>query len=82
MEEFFEVTNELGDKILCQKLHTFKKNNINYIIYTDFETNEDEDIEILASRFKIENDEMVLYPIENDLEWDLIDIEWEKINHA
>lgn len=81
MEEgYFEVKNSNGEMVLCQTLHTFSKNNINYIIYTDFETNEDDEIDILASRYKMVDNNMILEEIENDSEWELIDLEWNEVN--
>lgn len=82
MEEYFEVINETGEKVLLEKLHTFSHNGTNYIIYTDYSTNEDDEIAVLASKYIIKDKEMQLFPIDNDNEWDLVDKEWEKVNHA
>ena len=65
-----------GEKeIICDVLLTFKDNNndINYIVYTDGTKDENEELEIYASRYILENDKIILKDIENDYEWDLID---------
>jgi len=77
---YFEVKNNNGEMVLCQILHTFNKNNINYIIYTDFETDNEDNINVLASRYKIEDNQMILEEIKNDDEWELIDSEWNEVN--
>lgn len=82
MEEYFEVINETGEKVLLEKLHTFSFNGTNYIIYTDYSTNEDDEIAVLAAKYIIKDKEMQLLPIDNDNEWDLVDKEWENVNHA
>lgn len=62
-------------EIICDVLLTFKDNNndINYIVYTDGTKDENEELEIYASRYILENDKIILKDIENDYEWDLID---------
>ena len=75
----FEVTNEKGEKINCQVLHTFVNNDINYMIYTDNEKDEDGNIEVLATRYTLEGNTLNLEPLINDEEWDLVDKEWSKV---
>lgn len=60
------------DNTKCDILHCFKHDNTNYIIYKD---NED----ILASRFIITSNRMILLPI-SDNEWNIVNKEWKKIN--
>jgi uncharacterized protein YrzB (UPF0473 family) len=48
---------------------TNKDNNKNYIIYTENNDNKD----IYASTFEINDNELKLHEIENDDEWDYID---------
>lgn len=56
--------------INCKSIMTFNDSNngINYVVY-----NEEGDSNIYASRYIIENDNIVLKPIENDYEWNMID---------
>lgn len=70
----FKIVDD-GKEINCQKILTFsdKNNNISYIVYTDGTRNQDGELEIYASRYIIENNNIILKDIENDYEWDLID---------
>lgn len=64
-----------GKEIDCEILLTFRdeNNDINYIVYTDGTKDNNNELEIYASRYILENDNLVLKEIENDYEWDLID---------
>ncbi len=64
----FEV-EEKGKKINFIIIKFFKRNDINYIIYKE----KDKD-EIYASRYEIKDDNLILNEIENDDEWDYIDL--------
>lgn len=67
-ENYFTITtNNKENKY--NVLFTFKKNNIDYIVYTN------EQDEILASRYKLENNNLILEKIETEQEWDMIDKE-------
>ena len=57
-------------EIICESILTFKdeSNDINYIVYS-----EENDDNIYASRYIVENNSIVLQPIENDSEWNMID---------
>lgn len=79
-DKTFELTDNQGNKITCQILHTFKYNNENYMIYTDGLLDKDKNYEVLASKYIINKDKITLLPIENNKEWDIIDAEWEKYN--
>ena len=61
-----EIALENGQKKYFKVLAKFVNEGINYIIYEDGDN-------ILASRYEIINKEMILKPIENDKEWDMID---------
>lgn len=64
-----------GKEIVCNVICTFKdqNNNNNYIVYTDGTEDETGKLEIYASRYVIEGNDLILNDIENDYEWDLID---------
>lgn len=67
MDDIKRIVVKDGDKeITCNVLFVFKNNNDNYIVY-------EEDEEVLASKYIIQNNEIVLKDIEKDEEWDLID---------
>lgn len=67
MDDIKRIVVKDGDKeITCNVLFVFKNNNDNYIVY-------EEDEEVLASKYMIQNNEIVLKDIEKDEEWDLID---------
>lgn len=72
----FELTNDNGETITCEALYTFINNGNNYMLYTDNELDENGDIEVLATKYTIDNDKINLIEIETDEEWDLVDKEW------
>ena len=65
----FSIIND-GKEIKCKSILVFRddNNDINYIVY-----NEENDDNIYAARYILENDEIVLEPIEHEQEWNLID---------
>ena len=72
-----EVYNENNEKIKCEVLFTFEDNNKQFIVYMD---NEDD---ILASYYKIDDNKLIITPIINDLDYDIVDKyleEWWKQN--
>ena len=74
---------ENGKEIECEIVMTFTdySNGINYIVYTDGTLDNEENIEVYASRYFLENDSYVLNPIEYENEWNLIDNMLESINN-
>lgn len=70
----FKVIED-GKEIICNILLTFsdENNGLNYIVYTDGTRGLDGELEIYASRYKLEGNEYILQDIENDYEWNLID---------
>lgn len=71
----FKVLDENGNSVECELLYTFKdpKSGINYILYTDGTKNENDELEVYASRYELVNDNYVLKSIESDSEWDMVD---------
>lgn len=67
-----ELYNNNNEKIQCEVLFTFEKNNKSFIVYKDNEE------DILSSYYKIENDKTIITPIISDEDYDLVDIELEK----
>lgn len=62
-----EVYNENNEKIKCEVLFTFKKDNKQFIVYMDKEE------DILASYYKIDDNKLIITPITNDLDYDIVD---------
>lgn len=78
--KYFEITSEQGEKITCEILDYFKYKDEFYMIYTDGLLDDDGNIEVLASKYKTDNNKITLYPIEKDEEWDIIDKKWAEKN--
>ena len=72
------LTDEYGNQkegfILAQITH----NNNKYIVYSDSK-NPNLNEKLLASRIDEFNDELILYPIETNEEWEFIENEFKKI---
>lgn len=62
-----EVYNENNEKIKCEVLFTFKDNNKQFIVYMD---NEDD---ILASYYKIDDNKLIITPITKEEDYDIVD---------
>lgn len=72
-----EVYNENNEKIKCEVLFTFKKDNKQFIVYMD---NEDD---ILTSYYKIDDNKLIITPITKEEDYDIVDKhleEWWKQN--
>jgi len=74
----FSVYDEKGNRVACDVIGMFSRENKNFIIYTDNEYVEEEK-EVLASLYKIENNQMILMPIIDETDWDLVDRYLEEI---
>lgn len=64
-----------GKEIICYVILTFDNNDTGkkYVVYTDGTKEEDGTLEILASAYKIVNNEVKLEDITTDAEWDMVD---------
>lgn len=69
MIEVYDVNNK---KMKCEVLFTFERENKKFIVYKDKED------DILASYYKSEGDKLILIPISEDKDYDLVDMELEK----
>ncbi len=69
----FEIKKSNGQIIPCEVIFTFEDNNINYVVYTDNKLDQDGDLNILSSRFEIQNDKVVLSNIETEEEYALVE---------
>ena len=80
-DKTFEITDENGNKIVCDILMTFEDNGNKYMIYTDRELDENNNFEVLAMKYVEEApDKITIMPIETDEEWDLVDKKWGESN--
>ena len=64
-----------GKEIEWEILFTFHddSNDLNYIVYTDGTKDSDDELEILAARYKEKDKKYILEEIKTDFEWNLID---------
>lgn len=69
MIEVYDTNNQ---KIKCEILFTFQKENKSFIVYKDKEE------DILASYYTIENDRLIIMPIQDEKDYDIVDMELEK----
>lgn len=65
----FKLYDWEDNVIECEYLFTFDSDGKHFIVYLD--KNED----ILASFYKLEGDKIIIYPIENDEDFDIVDKE-------
>ena len=68
----FSVIDRQGNKIHCDIIGMFVHDDKNFIIYTDSQQNDNEK-EVYASLYKISGNDMVLIPIVEESDWDLVD---------
>ncbi len=66
---------ENGKEIQCNIVLSFRddNNDINYVVYTDGSLDENNELELHASRYILNGEQIILMEIENEYEWDLID---------
>ena len=64
----FNIMNNKGEVINYIILEKFSKNNKNYLIYKE-ENKED----LYAAMYEIVNETIKIIPIENDLDYDVVD---------
>ncbi|MFC7063878.1 DUF1292 domain-containing protein [Halobacillus seohaensis] len=81
-EERITIPDENGDEHLFEVLFTFdvEQTESTYIAVSPAEPSEDEDVEVFTFRYEEKADEgedLALYQIESDEEWELVD---EKLN--
>ena len=65
----FDIFDINGNRIECRVLFTFNHDNKNFIVYI----NDTEDV--IASFYKIENEKMIITPITDDKDFDIVDDE-------
>ena len=67
--------NEEGKNIECEVLFTFESEETkkNYIVYTDNTTDDDGNTKVYASIYNPKDEKSILYPIESEKEWKIIE---------
>ena len=72
---FFTITDEQDEEIMCQILHRFEHGGKNYLFYAIFEDDAPNFEEVFASAYiEGDNGEVVdLLPIETDDEWEMVE---------
>ncbi|AWE08136.1 hypothetical protein DCE79_12360 [Lysinibacillus sp. 2017] len=72
---FFTITNDQDEEVMCQILHRFEQGNKNYLFYAIFEDDAPNLDEVFASAYIAgEKGEVIdLLPIETDAEWEMIE---------
>ena len=71
-----------GKKINCEMFFTLRKNNNDYIVYTDHVIDNTNEERLLAAKYKIENGIVILDDNLTSEEYDMIDNEMEKYINA
>lgn len=76
--EHIIVPGENGEENLFEVLFTFdvEENNQTYIALVPAEAADDEEVEVYAFRYEeagSEEDDLALFPIESDEEWDMVE---------
>lgn len=75
----FEVVDSNNNKYNCKPIYNFTKNNKNYLLFTDGNSDDNGRLNIFASRYEIVNNELKLFDVD-DLELDMIYEEWSNNN--
>lgn len=71
----FKITDENGKDIECEVLFTFESEETkkNYIVYTDNTIDEEGNTKVYASIYNPNDENSILYPIESEKEWKIIE---------
>lgn len=77
-KERIVIPDENGDEHLFEVLVTFdvKETQKTYIAVVPVEQQEDDEVELFAFRYEIKDsdeDDLALFPIESDEEWDMVE---------
>ncbi|WLV23645.1 DUF1292 domain-containing protein [Aciduricibacillus chroicocephali] len=72
------IPDENGEEHLFEVLYTFdvEENNQTYIALVPAEAEDDEEVEVYAFRYEeaeSEEDDLALFPIESDEEWEMVE---------
>lgn len=75
LDSTFTVVGENGEETECEILFTYHDDDTNkdYIVYKDNTRDDENNIRVFASIFNPNEKNPVLYPIETDEEWSMIE---------
>ena len=79
----FKVKDDNGKEVECEVLFTFESDETkkNYMVYTDYTTDEAGNTKVYASIYDPKDEEPILQPIETDKEWKIIETILEQIQN-
>ena len=79
----FIVMDENGNETKCDVLFTFdsEETGKSYIVYTDNSEDKDGNVQVFASVYHPDSEDMRLLPIESDKEWKIIEIVLDEIQN-
>ena len=77
----FKALNKDGVEVECEVLFTFESDETkkNYMVYTDYTTDENGNVRVYASIYNPDQPESDLIPIESEAEWKIIETILEEI---
>ena len=77
----FVVLNEQGKKVECEPLFTFESEETkkSYVVYTDNSVDEEGNVRVFASIYKVTDKGGELLPIKSEKEWKVIETILESI---
>lgn len=80
----FKVISSNGERVKCRLLFAFhnQDNNFDYVVYSDGSKDSNGNDAVFASRYVKIGEDYQLEDIENDSEWDLVDIMLDKYNRG
>ena len=78
---FIAITTD-GKEVECNVICDIysEQTNKNYIIYTDYMLDNEEEIKVYASSYEKKGDRLELQEIKTDLEWNLVEAMLDEIN--
>ena len=71
----FKVKDENGKEVTCEVLFTFdsEETKKSYMVYTDNTTDEEGNVRVYASVYRMDGDNTELLPIETEREWKIVE---------
>ena len=77
----FTVLDENGNQVVCEPLFTFESEETKkqYVVYTDNSKDEEGNVRVFASIYKMNDNGGELLPIKTDKEWKVIETILESI---
>lgn len=73
MDNKLIVEDNNGNSRECEILLTFERDGTNYLVYTDYSTDEDGNYKVFANIYDPEGEDQKLYPIKTEEEWQMVE---------